>query len=265
VARVPELWVDSAVALPDGRLLFLKWDSPGSDFPFQLWWVKTDVTTGAFLGVPHKITSSVDQNESKIYDMSATRDGQRVMVLRQSDQKAVFVGEFGTSPPRIINIHRLTLDERTSYPHAWTRDSRAVIFESNRNGNFDLFKQYIDQRTPQTIVATPLTEMLPQLAPDSRFLLYEARQNQIAPGSDKLMRVPVEGGTPEEVPIGGPLDEFRCALDRGKRCVLRTTVRGEYYAYYNLDPVRGKAANWHEPSGFPESWATGMFRRTAST
>jgi hypothetical protein len=54
------------------------------------------------------------------------------------------------------------------------------------------------------------------------------------------MRVPVEGGTPEEVPIGGPLDEFRCALDRGKRCVLRTTVRGEYYAYYDLDPLRGK-------------------------
>jgi Tol biopolymer transport system component len=240
VARVPDLWIDSAAALPDGSLLFLKWDSPGSDFPFQLWRVKTDVTTGAFLDVPHKITSSVDQNESKIYDMSATRDGQRVMVLRQSDQKAVFVGEFGTSPPRIINIHRLTLDERTSYPHAWTRDSRAVIFESNRNGNFDLFKQYIDQRTPQAIVATPLTEMLPQLAPDSRFLLYEARQNQIAPGSDKLMRVPVEGGTPEEVPIGGPLDEFRCALDRGKRCVLRTAVRGEYYAYYDLDPLRGK-------------------------
>ncbi|MFZ0593441.1 MAG: hypothetical protein WAM39_23490 [Bryobacteraceae bacterium] len=45
---------------------------------------------------------------------------------------------------------------------------------------------------------------------------------------------------PQEVPIGGPLDEFRCALERGKRCVLRTTVGRNYYVYYDLDPIRGK-------------------------
>ena len=26
----------------------------------------------------------------------------------------------------------------------------------------------------------------------------------------------------------------------GKRCVLRTTVAGQYFAFYELDPVRGK-------------------------
>ena len=41
------------------------------------------------------------------------------------------------------------------------------------------------------------------------------------------------------VPIGGMLDEFRCAVG-GKRCVLRTTVAGQYFAYHELDPVRGK-------------------------
>lgn len=240
VAKVPDIWIDSVAALPDGRILFLKWDSPGSDASYELWQVKTDLATGAFLGAPRKIMSPVDQNESHIYDMSATSDGKLVMVLKQSGQNAVFVGNFDQSPPHISNIGRLTLDERTSYPHAWTADSRAVIFESNRNGNFDLFKQYINQRMPETIIATPLTEMLPQLGPDGRFILYEARQHQIEPGRDKLMRVPVEGGTPEEVPIGGPVDEFRCALGTGKRCVLRTTSRGNYYTYYDLDPVHGK-------------------------
>ncbi|MDQ6705284.1 MAG: hypothetical protein M3Z85_04880, partial [Acidobacteriota bacterium] len=88
--------------------------------------------------------------------------------------------------------------------------------------------------------ATPLTEILPQLGPDGRWVLYLAR---IAGGRHldaKLMRVPVEGGTPEEVPIGGPLDEFRCALDGGKRCVLRTTAHGDSYAFHDLDPIRGK-------------------------
>lgn len=162
------------------------------------------------------------------------------MVLRRSDQNTIFVGDFDQSHPRIANIRRLTLDERTSYPHAWTADSRAVIFESNRNGSFDLFKQAINQRTPETIVATPATEMLPQLAPDGRTVLYAIRPDDAHPDVYILMRVPVEGGTPQAVPIGGPLDEFRCALDAGKRCVLRTTMRGAYYTYYDLDPIRGK-------------------------
>ena len=54
------------------------------------------------------------------------------------------------------------------------------------------------------------------------------------------MRVPVAGGGPERVPIGGLLDEFRCALGAGKRCVLRTTVPGESRTYYDLDDIRGK-------------------------
>ena len=53
------------------------------------------------------------------------------------------------------------------------------------------------------------------------------------------MRVPLEGGTPEPVPTGGSLDECRCSVS-GKRCVLRTAVAGQYFAFYELDPVRGK-------------------------
>ncbi len=240
VARVPEMWINSASALPDGRILFLRWNTPGSASADQLWEVKANLATGAFVGAPHQVASLADQNETHIYGMSAAADGKLVMVLKRSSQNAVFVADFAQAPPRLTNIRRLTLDERTNYPHAWTRDSRAIVFESDRNGTWDLFRQGLNQRTPETIVATPLTEVLPQLGPDGRWVLYQAR----APGAKlldrKLMRVPVQGGTPEEVPIGGPLDEFRCALGAGKRCVLRTTVRGEYYAFHDLDPLRGK-------------------------
>ena len=114
-----------------------------------------------------------------------------------------------------------------------------MIFESNRDGNFDLFQQYIDERMPESIVATPLTKMLPQLAPDDHTVLYDMRPDDTKPWINRLMRVPVQGGTPEEVPIPGALDEFRCALHPGKRCVPRTTARGKYYTYYDLDPIRG--------------------------
>lgn len=243
VASIPDLWINSAAALPDGRVLFLRYDQPGSMSADQLWEVKTDPKTGAFRGSPHKIASPEMPNETHIYDMTATTDGKQVMVLRQSDQNSVFIGDFDASGPRITNIRRLTLDDRTNYPHAWTADSRAVIFESNRRGShndFDLFKQDVNRRTAEMIVGTPVSEVLPQLAPDGHWLLYAAGTVGLEFSNYKLMRTPVEGGTPAEVPITGPLDEFRCALSPGARCVLRTTVPGEYYVFHDLDPVRGE-------------------------
>lgn len=168
------------------------------------------------------------------------------MALVESSQKTVFVGDFDSHPPRIRDIRRLTLDDRSNYPHTWTADSRSVFFESNRNGTWDLFKQRIDQRTAEVVIATPGTEILPQLAPDGHSLLYagqypaNGRRPSDSASEYKLMRVPVEGGEPQEVPIAGPLDEFRCALGAGRRCVLRTSEQGKWRIFYDLDPVQGK-------------------------
>lgn len=248
-----DLWLNSASWLPDGRLIYLGFDTSSSDFTQRLWEAKTDPRTGAFLGPPRKIAIPVMEPGSGINEMSATNDGKLVMVIKDSEQNATFVGDFDRSIPVISNIRRLTLDERTSYPHAWTRDSRAVIFESDRAGSWDIFRQRIDQRTAEPIVATHLMEVLPQLGPDGHWLLYEARPPGPKQLNDKLMRVPVDGGTPEEVSIGEPLDEFRCALDSGKRCVLRSSVRSQYRAFYELDPIYGKGRELTRTKWFPEN------------
>ena len=238
--------MSSAAALPDGRIMFLRWDSDAFISSHELWEMKTNPATGLLEGEPRKIATFPGASTTTVLELSAAANGKLAMVLRQSAQNSVFVGDFDSSPPRISNVRRLTLDEQTNYPHAWTADSRAVIFESDRSGSFDLFKQDIDRRTPESIVATPMTEMLPQLAPDGRTVLYASRSPQAEklwyykPGTYKLMRVPVEGGVGQEVPVGGWLDEFRCALRAGKRCVLRTTTLGKSYTYYDLDAVRGK-------------------------
>lgn len=249
VSKMPGELMNSAAALADGRILFLRWDANFLS-AHEIWEIQTAPRTGRFLGAARKGATLLTTNDETLVGLSATTNGKRIMVLRKSDQNTVFVGDFDPVAPRISNIRRLTLDERTNYAHAWTADSRAVIFESNRNGSFDLFKQSINQHTPEVIVATPATEMLPQLAPDGRTVLYAIRSDSAKPEVYKLMRIPVEGGNPEPVPIGGSLDEFRCALETGKRCVLRTTARGKYYAYYDLDPLKGKGkelarTNWH--------------------
>jgi hypothetical protein len=237
--RIPQIGIGSAAALPDGRILFLRYTSPFMESADELWEVKTDLATGAFIGAPHKIANPVDQDDTHIYSLSSSTDGNRIMVLKRSDQNTVFVADFDERLPRISGFRRLTFDERAGYPHAWTADSNSVIFESISNGTWDLFKQRIDQRTPQTLVATPAMEVMPHLAPDGRWVMYSAA-TKIERGAYKLMRVPVEGGTPQEVPVRGPWDEFHCALGAGTRCVLRTIIGHEYYVFYDLDPLRGQ-------------------------
>jgi hypothetical protein len=244
--EAPNLLMSAASALPDGRVMFLRWDNEDFTSSHGLYEMKTDLATGALQGEPRKVASLAGDDTTTLLGLSVAANGKQALTLLRSAQNSVFVGDFNQSKPRISNIRRLTLDEQTNYPHAWTADSRDVIFESNRRGGYDLFKQGIDQRTPEVIVATPMTEMLPQLSPDGHFVLYDARPREseqpwyYRPGTSKLMRVPVEGGNPQEVSIGGPLDEFRCALGLGKRCVLRTTVPGESRTYYDLDAVRGR-------------------------
>ncbi len=238
LAQTPRMPMGTATSLSDGRILFVRSDHPYLNAGRTVWEVKTDAATGAFTGEPQKI-AEMPENRTALLSLSATPDGKRIMVVKRSDQNTIFVGDFSRSPPRIANTRRLTLDERTNYAHAWTSDSRAVIFESDRNGNFDLFKQSLDERTPETIVATRQAEVLAQLAPDGRTVLYAVRPDDTKMREFRLMRVPLEGGTPEPVPIGGMLDEFRCSVGGG-RCVLRTTSAGKIFAYYELDPVRGK-------------------------
>ena len=129
--KVPDVEMSSAAALPDGRILFLRYlassTEPAEQFD-QLWEMQTDPSTGAITGDPHKVMNLVDQFETHISEMSASADGKVALVLKRSDQNAVFVGDFDEASPRISNIRRLTLDERTSYPHAWTADSRKSHF-----------------------------------------------------------------------------------------------------------------------------------------
>ena len=235
---VRDFWFDSAVSLPDDRALFLRMEKPGSNISNELWELRTDSATGALRAPPHKRAWPKLMPDDRLSGMSASADGKKVVILRGTSQNAVFVADFDASTPRFSNARRLTLDGRSNYPHSWTADGSAVIFESDRNGSWDLFKQRLDQRTPESIIATPHRwEVMPQLAPDGKWVLYAAGSSAERGRPFSLMRVPVEGGTPQQIPTNGPLDEFRCSF-RG-HCIVRTAVDGQYYAFHELDPVRG--------------------------
>jgi hypothetical protein len=83
------------------------------------------------------------------------------------------------------------------------------------------------------------------VTPDGKWLLVMSRATPSPgkpddPSRHRLLRAPINGGKPVEVPLGEPLDEFRCSLPgHGTGCVLRTT-QGNEQRYFHLDPITGK-------------------------
>jgi Tol biopolymer transport system component/predicted Ser/Thr protein kinase len=243
VSSMPEMWADSAVALKDGTVLLLKMDR-GSDSRSAVWEIHMNPRTGVIHGSAHEIQGMEESFRGQLSGISCTADGNRIMFVLRNNAPAVYVADYSSAPPSFLKSRRLTLDDRLNFPHAWTPDSAAVIFESDRSGNWDIFKQRTDQRLPDVIVNHPArAEVLPQVAGQGKWMLYStAPKGQEAKGLDTVMRVPLSGGTPEQVQVGSPVDTFRCGIGPSQPCVIRRSIGREYYAFHALDPEKGIGA-----------------------
>jgi hypothetical protein len=156
----------------------------------------------------------------------------------------VYLGALAPSRASMKLPRRFTLDNRGSAPNGWTPDSKAIIFESARNGRTEIFRQNLNENLPQTIVQSPENDHRAALSPDGLWLLY-VESMPSRPGTpqlpERLMRRPPNGGSPEiviEEPPGMAWDH-RCPLNPESPCVLRQQ-EGKDFVFYSLDPVRGK-------------------------
>src|SRR3954451_8676639 len=75
------------------------------------------------------------------------------MAARGDWLPSVYIGTLVSDGTHLLAQRRLTLDENENIPTAWTPDSKAVLFSSNRNGKREIFKQAIDQILPERLVS----------------------------------------------------------------------------------------------------------------
>jgi Tol biopolymer transport system component len=124
----------SGCGLEDGRVLFVRW-MLRKQGDWQLCEMRTDPKTGDVLGPPHQVTQDLILGLSSI---SAAYDGSKIAVVQSSEQQNpnIYIADLppGREVSKLLNIRRLTFTLVADYPHAWTPDNNAVIFESGRNG-----------------------------------------------------------------------------------------------------------------------------------
>jgi Tol biopolymer transport system component len=229
----------SACGLEDGRVLFARL----GDVAWQLCEMRTDPKTGEVLGPPHELPQSRDpEHFSGMSSISAAYDGSKIAVVRSSAQQRpnIYIADLppGREVSKLLNIRRLTFMLADDYPHAWTPDNDAVIFESSRNGpRWGLFRQKIDEQESEPIVLSKTDNILAQVSPDGKWVLY--REDREQRRKRRLMRVPMNGGTPEPLPGTENVIDFRCGQQPRSRCVLRS-MENDQFVLYELDPLRGR-------------------------
>jgi DNA-binding winged helix-turn-helix (wHTH) protein/Tol biopolymer transport system component len=217
-----EAWNDSRVGdalwwAPDGRILFAYREDPSSKKQdYGVYSIRLDEGTGKATEPPQLITRS----EGMIAKLNSTADSKRLSLLRTEEVTKVFIARFDTRARQFQQPRRLVLDENGNYATAWTADSAAVLFVSNRDGVWRLFKQGIDETTPETVVEAP-SITLPRLSPDGSEVLYltPSRQNATL-GLVSMMGKPLAGGPPHLVVQDKGIINYGCARAPSQRCVF---------------------------------------------
>jgi eukaryotic-like serine/threonine-protein kinase len=230
---------------PDGRLIYSLAEPSPNQNDSNLWAISVDAATGRPKSSPVKLTNWAGFSFA---NPAGTADGKKLAFLRMSYESDVYVGELEAGGKKLTPPRRLTLDERNDWPTAWTADSKAVVFWSDRNGRNQVFKQDINQESAQTIAAGPDDYWLPRVSPDGAWILYEASPALSTmsgfPTAQKthVARVSIGGGTPQEITEIAPnASNISCAHLPSQLCVMdEPSADMKKLVFSALDPMKGK-------------------------
>jgi serine/threonine protein kinase/Tol biopolymer transport system component len=224
----------------DWRLYYSFAETVGSgEEQVGVWAINLDPATARAIGKPAQVTK---WNGDVAGELSGTRDGKTLSVRRMDLYINIYLGALNADGSHLENVRRLTFQHSEDYAELWTADSRAILFQSDRNRAQNIFRQNIQQQTAEKVAGTADTNALGGwLTPDGKSMLYASWRKDPHATIVPLMRMPVSGGNSETVQqLDLSLDpDVHCPRKPGSFCVL-SEKKDRNVVFYELDPVRGK-------------------------
>jgi Tol biopolymer transport system component len=233
--------------LDEGHIVLNRLEAPNVQFS-NVWGLQIDPKKMKALGDPRRLTNWAGFT---VGAMSASKDGQRLAITKESDHSNVFVGELFAGGEKLIHVRRFTTEQRADWPGVWAPDSTSLLFETDRTGRMSIFQQRLQSSNPESVLADENENRSPSLSPDGQWVLYLAGRPGIPQA--RIMRIPISGGSPELIirtnasrgletltvdnvpaPVGQPA--FRCPGRLGAPCVLSEATEKET-VFSSFDPL----------------------------
>lgn len=235
--------------LRDGRLIYTLTEPSLNGPTCNYWQMPVDPHTGEPRGKPIRLTNWAGFCNG---NPTATADSKRVADNRWYIQRSVYIADLAADGKHFGTPRRLTQSDGLEYPSGWTADSRAVVFASNRNGKWGIFKQYLGEETAEPVIADLVESTLQlRMSPNSDWALYESFPGNGSMG--QLLRAPMNGGVPASVmELVTPADHSRffggrrhqpprCAKFPAALCaVSERTPNGTQLVFTAFDILRGR-------------------------
>jgi Tol biopolymer transport system component len=245
----------------DGRLIYSQ--SGTSEDTNDLWEVHIDSKTDQRTGEPRRLTRWVGYAPGLV---SVSTDGKRIVTTKGYHQTDVYVAEIESDSRLLKTEKRLTADTRFDWPGGWTKDGKEIVFFSDRNGVFNVFKQAESATAPDLVVGGKQDSRGPQLSPDGQWLLYLVWPDEKAPGPVRMMRTSRSGGSgdvvleakgsyatgvtftiegEQDVPKGAArsFPDLRCPVPETASCVLAEADQDEIlFTFFDVVHGRGSEA-----------------------
>ena len=223
---------------PDGRIIYGLFEG-GFGKSCNLWATPVDLVSGKPKGRATKLTNWAG---FCLDDIGETSDGKGLVFRKYSTQGSVFVADIQNNGLSITTPRRLTLNEGRNYPGAWTADSKAVVYGSDVDGYWRIFKQSLDDETSQPITIKEQGEVFSaRVTPDGAWILYITAQKAAQQQSSvlQLMRAPIQGGPSELVLKGLLYGDPRCAQLPSTSCVVaELSPDAKQLVFTEFDPAR---------------------------
>ena len=227
---------------PDGLLIFPRRDPAPNEQDANLWWIKLDPRTQT-LSAPTRLTNG----RGTPAQLSLSKDGSRIALRRQAPQPDIYIGDIKRNGKALGTLRRLTLDQRWDFATSWTPDSKAILFYSNRDGPFHIFRQSLDATQPERLVGGSYSLEMPRLTPDGTSVLYLIRAQPGGPSNvSRVMRVPLAGGPSQFVLEDTGIWDIQCARAPSTLCIY-SRIEGGHQTFFRFDPVNGKGKELHLP------------------
>jgi DNA-binding winged helix-turn-helix (wHTH) protein/Tol biopolymer transport system component len=235
----------------DNRILFSRAEEPPNQGESNVWSLKVDARPGWRWGAPVRLTSGPDWKP--VINMSA--DGKHAVFIRTNIAPAVYVADVDAKTRDIGKLQRLTLDEWQSRPYEWTPDGKSVLFVSDREGAFHIFRQQVGAASPEPISGVQGSAIILRLNPERTEVLYLSEMDRKPVGAAssaastqgetefqyrnvRLMRVPLDGGTAQLLLEDSGINNFQCARLPSRECLYSKYTK-DALVFYEFDAKTG--------------------------
>lgn len=220
---------------PDGRIIYSLTEAVPNQNDSNLWALSVD-GDGNTRGSATRLTHGTGDASL----ISVTSDGKRLAYFRQAVEPDVYVTDLEANGTRLSPPRRLTFDERADFPYSWTPDSKSLIFTSNRNGRFNIFRHGAHDAEPEVLVRASDDLVVPRLSPDGNSLIYLVTPSKGASADavSRLMRAPLSGGPPQLILESAGVSNQQCAVLPSTVCILSRFEPGREHFFY-FDPEKG--------------------------